>query len=98
MKTRRLGKTNLMVSEIGFGGEWLERHPEEEGIELIHYAHAQGINILDCWMPDAKSRDIIGKGIKANRGDWYIQGAYWLNLEGWTVFQNKRYGICASCI
>ena len=38
MRTRRLGKTGLMVSEIGFGGEWLERHPEEESIELIKYA------------------------------------------------------------
>ena len=38
MKTRRLGKTDLMVSEIGFGGEWLERHTETEGIELIRYA------------------------------------------------------------
>ena len=38
MKTRRLGKTGLQVSEIGFGGEWLERHPEAEGVELIRYA------------------------------------------------------------
>ena len=89
MKTRRLGKTNLMVSEIGFGGEWLERHPEEEGIELIHYAHAQGINILDCWMPDAKSRDIIGKGIKANRGDWYIQGHIGSTLKDGQYFRTR---------
>ena len=54
MKTRRLGKTNLQVSEIGFGGEWLERHPEEESIELIRYASSKGINILDCWMADPK--------------------------------------------
>ena len=74
MNLRRLGKTELQVSEIGFGGEWLERHPEEDGIDLIHYASAQGINILDCWMPDPKSRDIIGKGIKDNRRQWYIQG------------------------
>ena len=74
MKKRRLGKTGLQVSEIGFGGEWLERHPEEEGIDLIHYASSQGINILDCWMPDPKSRNVIGEGIKANREQWYIQG------------------------
>ena len=74
MKTRRLGKTNLQVSEIGFGGEWLERHPEEESIELIHYASSKGINILDCWMADPKSRNIIGEGIKENRSKWFIQG------------------------
>lgn len=74
MKTRRLGTTNLQVSEIGFGGEWLERHPEEEGIALIEYASAQGINILDCWMADPKSRNIIGKGTHKNRDKWYIQG------------------------
>lgn len=74
MKTRRLGKTELEVSEIGFGGEWLERHPEEESIELIRYASSKGINILDCWMADPKSRNIIGEGIKENRSKWFIQG------------------------
>lgn len=63
MKIRTLGKTGLKVSEIGFGGEWLERHPNEEGIQLIKYASAKGINILDCWMADPKSRDIIGEGL-----------------------------------
>ena len=74
MNTRRLGKTGLRVSEVGFGGEWLERHSVEEGIELIKYASSLGINIIDCWMPDPKSRDIIGEAIKDNRDKWYIQG------------------------
>ena len=74
MRKRLLGKTGLEVSEIGFGGEWLERHPEEESVELIRYASEKGINIIDCWMPDPKSRDIIGKAVKGNREKWYIQG------------------------
>ncbi len=74
MRYRRLGKTGLMVSEVGFGGEWLERHEESESVELIRYAHRQGINIIDCWMPDPKSRDIIGKGIAEDRSGWMVQG------------------------
>ena len=46
MNYRTLGKTGLKVSEIGFGGEWLERHPEEESVELIKYAGKKGINII----------------------------------------------------
>lgn len=89
MKTRRLGKTNLQVSEIGFGGEWLERHSEEEGVELIHYASEQGINILDCWMPDAKSRDIIGNGIKENRDKWFIQGHIGSTLKDGQYYRTR---------
>ncbi len=74
MKKRMLGKTGLSVSEIGFGGEWLERHPEEESVELLRYAGEQGINIIDCWMPDPKSRDIIGKAMLGCRENWYVQG------------------------
>ena len=74
MKTRRLGKTGLEVSEIGFGGEWLERHSEEEGVAMIRHAGSCGINIIDCWMADPKSRDIIGKAIAPNRDGWIVQG------------------------
>ena len=74
MNYRTLGKTGLKVSEIGFGGEWLERHPEEESVELIKYAGKRGINIIDCWMADPKSRDIIGMAMEGNRGNWIVQG------------------------
>ncbi len=74
MEYRKLGKTGLQVSEIGFGGEWLERHPEEDGVALIKYAAEKGINIIDCWMADPKSRDIIGKAMEGNRSHWIVQG------------------------
>ena len=35
MQYRRLGRTNFMVSEIGIGGEWLERHTAEEVKEIL---------------------------------------------------------------
>ena len=76
MQKRTLGKTGLKVSEIGFGGEWLLRHTEKEAIELMRYASEKGINIIDCWMPDPKSRDIIGKAMLGNRQNWYVQGHF----------------------
>ena len=36
MRYRKLGNTGLMVSEIGFGGEWLERHEVPESVRA-HY-------------------------------------------------------------
>lgn len=74
MQYRKLGNTGLEVSEIGFGGEWLERHEFEESVELIRYAQEKGINIIDCWMSDPKSRDIIGKALEGNREKWFVQG------------------------
>ena len=74
MNYRKLGKTGCSVSEIGFGGEWLERHDEADSVALLKYAHEKGINIVDCWMPDPKSRDIIGKAMEGCRDSWYVQG------------------------
>lgn len=74
MKYRKLGKTGLQVSEIGLGGEWLERHNTEEVKEVIAYCEKQGINILDCWMSEPNVRSNIGLGLEGHREKWYIQG------------------------
>lgn len=74
MQYRRLGKTELMVSEIGLGAEWLERHNTEECKAVIDQCEAEGINILDCWMPEPNVRSNIGKAIKGKRERWIIQG------------------------
>ena len=74
MQYRRLGKTELMVSEVGLGAEWLERHNYEECKAVIDRAAEAGINILDCWMPEPNVRSNIGKAIAENREKWIIQG------------------------
>ena len=74
MQYRRLGKTELMVSEVGFGGEWLERHSCEECKAMIDRADELGINILDCWMSEPNVRTKIGKALAGRRERWFIQG------------------------
>lgn len=74
MQYRRLGQTELMVSEIGLGGEWLERHNADECKQVIEQCDTEGINILDCWMSEPNVRTHIGDAIKGNREKWYIQG------------------------
>lgn len=74
MNYRRLGKTELMVSEIGLGAEWLERHNAEECKAIIDLCEEKGINILDCWMSEPNVRSNIGKAIHEKRDKWIIQG------------------------
>ena len=74
MNYRRLGKTDLNVSEIGLGGEWLERHSAEECKAIIDCCEENGINILDCWMSNPDVRTKIGDAILGHRNRWYIQG------------------------
>ncbi len=74
MKYRELGKTGLKVSEIGLGGEWLERHNTEEVRAVIDRCAQAGINILDCWMSEPNVRSNIGAAIEGQRERWLIQG------------------------
>ena len=74
MQYRRLGKTGLWVSEIGFGGEWMERHTAEECRQVLDRCQELGINILDCWMSEPNVRSNLGAALRGRRDQWYIQG------------------------
>ena len=74
MRYRELGKTGLSVSEIGLGGEWLERHDAKEVKAVIDRCEDLGINILDCWMSQPQVRSNIGAAIAGSRERWIIQG------------------------
>ncbi len=63
MKYRRLGKTGSMVSEIGFGAEWMERHSAQECKAVLERAEELGINILDCWMSEPNVRSSLGQAL-----------------------------------
>ncbi|MDE7044333.1 MAG: aldo/keto reductase, partial [Acetatifactor sp.] len=84
MNYRALGKTGLEVSEIGLGGEWLERHNTAEVKEVIDHCAQAGINILDCWMSEPNVRSNIGAALEGQRERWIIQGhigSTWQNSQ-----------------
>lgn len=74
MLYRKLGKTGIQVSEIGFGTEWMERHTAEECRQVILACEEYGINLLDCWMGNPVVRSAIGDAIAGRREKWFIQG------------------------
>lgn len=96
MQYRRLGKTNLMVSEIGFGAEWLERHNYEECKAAIDRADELGINILDCWMSEPNVRTNIGKALAGRRERWFIQGHIGSTWQGGQYVRTRDVNKCKA--
>lgn len=67
MNYRRLGRTGLEVSEIGFGAEWMPGDDQEMVSRLVDFAAEQGVNIVDCWMADQAVRKALGNAVCAHR-------------------------------
>ena len=48
IKKRRFGRTNLWITELGFGAMNLRMLPNrQQGIDLLHHVLDQGINFID---------------------------------------------------
>ena len=74
MNYRMLGNTGLSVSEIGLGGEWLERKSPEQVKAVVDVCREYGVNIIDCFMSEPNVRSNLGNAIQGEREKWIIQG------------------------
>ncbi len=59
MEMRKLGKTNLQVSAIGFGGARLNEHPGQ-AVATVHKALDHGVNFIDTPRDYGHSKKYLG--------------------------------------
>ena len=67
MEYRKLGKTELDVSEISLGTEYLLELTKEDAIRVIHYALDRGINFFDLFFAQPAFRDTMGAAFAGKR-------------------------------
>ena len=64
MQKRRLGRTNLQVSQVGFGGTWISELSMPEAVEVVRGAFDLGINYFDTAKLDGDSEEKIGAALQ----------------------------------
>lgn len=74
METRQLGKTDMRVSVLGFGGAEIgyEKAAAKTVADLLNSALDAGLNIIDtaeCYM---QSEELIGQTVAGRRKDFYL--------------------------
>lgn len=100
MKYKKLGKTDLIVSELSFGTGPLGCHygtyDEADAIEAIRQAIKQGINYIDTapWYGQGRSETTLGKALQGiPRQAYYIAtkvGRYELDYENMFDFTVEK--------
>ncbi len=93
MEKRRLGRTGLEVSVLGFGGAPIGEHlppmTREEAERIVRYAFDQGINYFDTARSYYNSEERIGDALAPVRDDCVIatkvedmtRGGAWVQLR-----------------
>ena len=74
MEKRRLGKTDMNVSVLGFGGSEIgyeNASPETVG-ELLNSALDAGLNVIDTAECYHKSEELIGEAVSNRRNEFYL--------------------------
>jgi predicted aldo/keto reductase-like oxidoreductase len=68
----RLGKTELMVTRIGFGGIPIQRLTDDGAVEVVRRCIDLGINFIDTANGYTTSEERIGKAVKGQRENLII--------------------------
>lgn len=64
MKYRKLGRTNLKVSEIALGCEGFNGKSVEETKNMLEFAYQNGMNFIDLYSSNPEMRSNLGTAIK----------------------------------
>src|SRR4051794_2570789 len=95
MEKRKLGKTGLEVSVLGFGGAEIgyNRDQTQEDVDrLLNAALDAGLNLIDTAAAYKTSEQLIGEAVGHRRGDYVLItkcGA----LEAFTRFDWSKKGV-----
>jgi len=63
LQKRRLGRTNLQVSIVGFGGTWISELTMPDAVGVVRRAFDLGINYFDTAKLDGDSEEKIGAAL-----------------------------------
>src|SRR5205807_3275067 len=74
MEKRRLGKTDMDVSVLGFGGSEIgyEQASPETVAELLNSALDAGLNVIDTAECYHNSEELIGQAVSNRRKEFYL--------------------------
>jgi aryl-alcohol dehydrogenase-like predicted oxidoreductase len=72
MERRKLGRTDMEVSVLGFGGAEIEGKSLREVERLLGGALDAGLNLIDTAECYGDSEELIGKAISHRRADYYL--------------------------
>ena len=82
MRYRKLGNTDLLVSEIGIGCTHIPTIDEKSLKEIIDKGLDVGINFLDICLSGLEVRDRVGRVLEGRRDKFIILGHLGYTLEG----------------
>src|SRR6516162_2882691 len=74
MEQRPLGKTDMRVSVLGFGGAEIgfEQASAQAVTQLLHSGLDAGLNVIDTAECYLQSEELIGEAVASRRKDYYL--------------------------